>query len=637
MLPALTQTDTPEHTTIAVHVPHGSSVVVVVADASGHEEFLTQVEDFSAPQHVGGVLTGRARFALGPLTPGHYVLMASLEDGTEVSGELVVEPAGSAGSMPEEATTEAPATAEPAASAEPAADDGPAADEEIVADEAADESGTDGEGNVDTTDTPGEVGLLADAGRAEYGGRNWGVSTALYATRSSSSWGVGDLADLADLAAIAASFGADYLLMSPISSSSREAVSALGVDPGHREPGGLVIDPLYIRPEDIREVGYLPTSQRTMLEWGAETIRAGNTDPGKIDFTEVWEAKRAALETIYAARRSPVREASLRAFMLERGQHLADYVHGAVAAEDPDSGEAFAVLRADTPAGASARRERADRIEFHLWLQWVASEQLDRAARCARRAGMRIGLVHTVSATAGQEALETLAEYSGGLFLTDLTGSAPLSEVPEQEGILVVADGRGPGSQEHLGSRGVIPLTTLWSEVGGAAEHPFSGLPRNAMLAVTTMADPPTAGFLAEEHLDTLERYDLLDEPLEDARKRERIHRGHLLDQLRGRGLATEHSTERQLVEGLHQYLAHSPARLLTATLSDGVGNRRPLALGGTYPDWRYPLTDGANTAVLIDDLSTNARFISFLEAIDGELRRQLQADAGGAPAGEGS
>src|SRR5699024_2420827 len=55
-------------------------------------EFLEQVEDNSPPREVNGVLTGRARFALGKLTPGRYVLRASLEDGSEASGELVIGP-----------------------------------------------------------------------------------------------------------------------------------------------------------------------------------------------------------------------------------------------------------------------------------------------------------------------------------------------------------------------------------------------------------------------------------------------------------------------------------------------------------------------------------------------------------------
>ena len=70
VLPPSTRTDTPEHLTIPVHVPHGSSVVVVVADEQGQEEFLTQVEDNSPPREVNG--THRPGPVRVKPTPGRY-------------------------------------------------------------------------------------------------------------------------------------------------------------------------------------------------------------------------------------------------------------------------------------------------------------------------------------------------------------------------------------------------------------------------------------------------------------------------------------------------------------------------------------------------------------------------------------
>ena len=42
---------------------------------------------------------------------------------------------------------------------------------------------------------------------------------------------------------------------------------------------------------------------------------------------------------------------------------------------------------------AALRRERADQVDFHVWLQWLAAEQADAAQRAARRAGMTIGVI----------------------------------------------------------------------------------------------------------------------------------------------------------------------------------------------------------------------------------------------------
>ena len=654
VLPPSTRTDTPEYLTIPVHVPHGSSVVVVVADEQGQEEFLTQVEDNSPPREVNGVLTGRARFALGVLEPGRYTLRASLEDGSEASGELVIGPIESAAATGEESPTgesESDASVEPAPESagaerdepaqvneerpqpesEPAEpgqvepmpvdeDEEPSDSEPAQASEAAEEAPAGNEAVAeDSSDAQSD--LRTGVARHEYGGRNWGISGALYAMRSNGSWGIGDLADLADVAVTAATAGADYLLLTPLALTASQAIGELGLDSS--AGGGLVIDPVYLRPEDIREVAYLPSSQRTMLEWGSETIRSTNTEPNEIDFAEVWEAKRAALEIIYTARRSPMREESFHRFVVAYGRGLAEYVHAAVAAETADPQATFADLCADTTAGAAARREHKERIEFHLWLQWAAREQLARAHTAARNAGMRIGLIHTASA-AMPLTFDGLVPYAGGVFLTGLDIEADgvdAQEAAREAGILLFTDGRDPQRRAELEQLGIIPQTTLWSEFDGEEPHPLEAYPDGGMAAVTTIEEPPTAGFLAEEHLDLRSRLGLLTEPYEEVRRAERIRRERLFDQVRARALVNSGATERQLVEALYRYLAHTPAQFITVTLSDAVGNRRPFVLGGPYPDWRYPYTDGANTGVLVDELRENARFNSLVEALDAELR----------------
>src|SRR5690625_1093172 len=140
------------------------------------------------------------------------------------------------------------------------------------------------------------------------------------------------------------------------------------------------------------------------------------------------------------------------------------------------------------------------------------------------------------------------------------------------------------------------------------------------MMSLATTDEPPTAGFLTDEHLALMERLGLLEEP-EQVRKGERIRRERIFGKLQEAALVDGSSTERQLIESLHRYIARSPAQFITVTLSDGVGNRRPFVLGGGYPDWRYPYTDGAGASVLVDQLPENARFNSLLETLDAELR----------------
>ena len=66
---------------------------------------------------------------------------------------------------------------------------------------------------------------------------------------------------------------------------------------------------------------------------------------------------------------------------MREGYGLENYATWAAIAEvhGPDSTQWPAELRhPDLPGVRSFRRDHADAVEFHRWLQWVLDEQLDR-------------------------------------------------------------------------------------------------------------------------------------------------------------------------------------------------------------------------------------------------------------------
>ena len=74
----------------------------------------------------------------------------------------------------------------------------------------------------------------------------------------------------------------------------------------------------------------------------------------------------------------------------------------------------------------------------------------------------------------------------------------------------------------------------------------------------------------------------------------------------------------------LHVLLTAAPSRLLGVALVDAVGERRVQNQPGTdteYPNWQVPLADAAGTAVLLDDLATDPRFVALTGAVDAALR----------------
>ena len=142
-----------------------------------------------------------------------------------------------------------------------------------------------------------------------------------------------------------------------------------------------------------------------------------------------------------------------------------------------------------------------------------------------------------------------------------------------------------------------------------------------ALATVTTHDLPPTAGYLAGEHVDLRERLGLLTEPVEKVRAEADAERRQMLALVARRGLVGADPSERQVVEALHRLVGSSPAALFGVALVDAVGERRAQNQPGTdneYPNWRVPLADSTGRLVLVEDLFEHPRLASLVAAIRG-------------------
>ncbi|MDO5064077.1 MAG: 4-alpha-glucanotransferase [Actinomyces bowdenii] len=181
-----------------------------------------------------------------------------------------------------------------------------------------------------------------------------------------------------------------------------------------------------------------------------------------------------------------------------------------------------------------------------------------------------------------------------------------------------------PWAREYLASRGVLGTSVLWFE----KQH--DGWPLQpevyrhlALSTVNTHDLPPTAGYLADEHVELRERLGLLSEPVDQVRAEARLERDRMIVRLREHGLLGESPTEREIVEALHRYVVRTPSALVGVALVDGVGERRTQNQPGTdeeYPNWKIPLADGAGEVVLVEDLPGNVRLGSLLAAVREEI-----------------
>lgn len=635
--------------TIPVHLPHGSSVSVQVTEESGQVRWLAQIEDFTPPREVDGVVLGQASFAVPEDLPlGYHTLGATITLATSCGW----------GEEGAQVLVEAPLIAVP-----------------------------------QMLPTP-----------SSRGARSWGAMVQLYSVRSRESWGVGDTADLKEICSAFGAMGGDFVLINPLHAAEPE---------GHMTPSPYLpvtrrfFNPLYIRPEDIREVGYMPTETRSNVRWAGERAKEDSLHNRIIDRDRAWEGKRKALEIIFQQPRSQARERDFQHYRRTEGQGLEDFAFWCALREKYGEDFPAKLSRPDTPAATVVRQELSDRIDFYTWMQWIIDQQLEDAQRSALDSGMSIGIFHDLAVgvhatgsdtwsipeafaqgvTVGappdmynqqgqnwsqppwrpdslrkmayaplRDMAKTVLRHAGALRVDHVMGLFRLWWIPEgadpsqgayvrfdqeamvgvlmleaaRAGAIVVGEDLGnvePWVRDYLSSRGILGTSVMWfeQESDGQFRRP-TDYRRETLVTVDTHDLPPVAGYLAGEHVVLREHLGLLTEPVEQVRAEALAEKQHMLARLHEYGLVGENPREQEIVEAMHRYIARTPAELLAVALVDGVGERRAQNQPGTdneYPNWRVPLADGSNHPVMVEDLSTNERLLSLVQAFTGELRER--------------
>jgi 4-alpha-glucanotransferase len=213
--------------------------------------------------------------------------------------------------------------------------------------------------------------------------RGWGWMVQLYAMRSSTSWGVGDIADLRTLTEWTAERGGDLVLVNPLHAVAPTAP----MQPSPYYPGSRRwTNPLYLRVEDTPWYAAAGADVRAAVD----ALRPSG-DADRIDRNSAWTAKLAALELLWQAAPPSTLpdEQDLRTFATWCA--LCE-VHGSDWRQWPAE-----LQQCGTPAVAQAARSLDERVQFHAWLQVLVADQLDVVQRRAREAGMDVGVVHDLA------------------------------------------------------------------------------------------------------------------------------------------------------------------------------------------------------------------------------------------------
>ena len=207
--------------------------------------------------------------------------------------------------------------------------------------------------------------------------RGWGWAAQLYATRSTASWGMGDLADLHRLGQWARGLGASMLLINPLTAALPLATQQASP---YCASSRRFLNPLYLRVEDV------PGAAQALgadLERLAGLGRALNAER-RIDRARVFALKTDALERIFA-HGGPRDTAAVEQYVRERGDGLREFATFSALAERYGGGFRSWPSEYQRPGAAAVAafaREQAPRVRFHEWLQWQLDRQL--AAACAQ-------------------------------------------------------------------------------------------------------------------------------------------------------------------------------------------------------------------------------------------------------------
>jgi 4-alpha-glucanotransferase len=198
-------------------------------------------------------------------------------------------------------------------------------------------------------------------------------------------------------------------------------------------------------------------------------------------------------------------------------------------------------------------------------------------------------------------------------------------------GALAVGEDLGtvePWLRTFLAERRVLGMSMLWFErrADGRPRRP-GGWRRGCLATVGTHDMPPTAAFLAGEQVTIRAELGLLTRTEAEERAAARAELDGWLATLGGEGLlpGPGQPSAAEFTTALYAYLTRTPAVLISVSLADAAGERRPQNMPGTvdeYPNWRIPLGDADGKPLLLEDLPAHAGVRAVAAAVNAGLRR---------------
>lgn len=186
-----------------------------------------------------------------------------------------------------------------------------------------------------------------------------------------------------------------------------------------------------------------------------------------------------------------------------------------------------------------------------------------------------------------------------------------------------------PWVRDYLRERGLLGTSILWFELdrdGSGGPLPAERWREYCLSSVTTHDLPPTAGYLAGDHVRLRDSLGLLTRPVAEELAADEQENAAWIAELQrvgllpgGPGTDAADITVEETILALYRYLGRTPSRLLSVALTDAVGDRRTQNQPGTvdeYPNWRVPLTDSKGKPMLLEKVFADPRAAALSEAM---------------------
>ena len=269
------------------------------------------------------------------------------------------------------------------------------------------------------------------------GKKVWGVSSQLYTVRSKNNWGIGDFEDLKQLLLGVHRCGGQFVGLNPMHAGYPAVPDESAVSP-YSPSSRNFINVIYISVTSVPELLNCKPAQDLIHSEKFQQRLHVLRDKEYVDYRGVIEAKIEVLRLIFDNvkvddKRSARGNKFLR-FMEQGGEQLLNMAtYDALQAHYYDMGvnayswEVFEkeYQNVNSPFVEQWRKDHYRDILFYCYLQFLASEQLEDAYRCAKDAGMMIGTYRDLAVGVAKQSCDVWSDVDNVFSPTGSIGAPP--------------------------------------------------------------------------------------------------------------------------------------------------------------------------------------------------------------------